>query len=105
MLVTFFCDAYENITYLGDIAQRLLKMMGHSGTLPGAILAQDVPAALSSLQQGIAKQKGNLISSKLIHDEEEPEISLAHRALPLVNLLEAAKKAECNVMFGDTSKL
>ena len=45
MLVTFTTDAYADITLFGDVALALLKMMGHSATAPGAILAEDVPAA------------------------------------------------------------
>jgi len=30
----------------GDVALAMLKMMGHTATVPGAILAEDVPAAL-----------------------------------------------------------
>ncbi len=50
MLVTFFCPAYANITMFGDVAVRLLKMMGHSGTVPSALLAENVPAALGRLE-------------------------------------------------------
>ena len=49
MLVTFSCSAYADITMFGDVAVRLLKLMGHSGTVPGAILAEDVQAALECL--------------------------------------------------------
>ena len=42
MLVTFSTDTYPNITLFGDVALTLLKMMGHSTTVPGAILAADV---------------------------------------------------------------
>jgi hypothetical protein len=34
MLVTFSCPAYASITMFGDVAVRLLKLMGHSGTGP-----------------------------------------------------------------------
>ena len=55
MLVTFSCNAYANITMFGDVAVRLLKMiMGHSGTVPGALLAEDVPAALEHLEAEVA---------------------------------------------------
>ena len=50
MLVTFTCEAYADITMFGDVAQHLLTLMGHSGTVPGAILAEDVPAALHRLR-------------------------------------------------------
>ena len=47
MLVTFTTDAFADITMFGDVGLALLKMMGHSGTVPSAILAADVPVALS----------------------------------------------------------
>ncbi len=53
MLVTFTTKAYADITMFGDVAVSLLKMMGHSGTVPGAILAADVPAALGRLTAAI----------------------------------------------------
>ena len=42
MLVTFSSPAYADITMFGDVAVRLIKMMGHSGTIPSALLAEDV---------------------------------------------------------------
>ena len=50
MLVAFKSDAYADIIMFGDVAQQLLKMMGHSGTVPSAIQADDVPAALERLK-------------------------------------------------------
>ena len=47
MLVTFKTEAYASITMFGDVAVALIKLMGHSGTVPGAVLAEDVPAAQS----------------------------------------------------------
>ena len=57
MLVTFTCPAYADITMFGDVAIRLLKMMGHSGTVPGALLAEDVPAALQRLEAAIEAER------------------------------------------------
>lgn len=97
MLVTFSCDAYENTTYFNDVAQRLLSLMGHSGTIPSAIKAADVREALACLEQGIRQEKGNSKSGD--GDEKEPQISLSNRALPLINLLKAAEKKNCDVMW------
>jgi hypothetical protein len=97
MLVTFSTKAYADITLFGDIALTLLKMMGHSATIPGAILAADVPAALSRLMVAITVEK-NLEPIENM-DEDEPEVSMANRALPLINLLSAAAKESCNVMW------
>ncbi|WED42057.1 DUF1840 domain-containing protein [Legionella cardiaca] len=101
MLVTFYSDAYENIVMFGHIAQHLLKLMGHSGTVPGAIVAEEVPQALSRLQGGIEQEKSQQHPAQKIRnsDDDEPEVSLAHRALPLINMLKAASKQQCNVMW------
>lgn len=97
MLVTFTTDAYADITMFGDIALTLLKMMGHSGTVPSAILAADVPAALSRLTAGIEAAKAAPPVDD--EDEDEPRVSLSHRALPLINLLTAAAREGCDVMW------
>jgi len=97
MLVTFTTKAYANITMFGDVAVTLLKMMGHSGTVPGAILAADVPAALSRLTAAIDKTR---TETSFDHDEEdETQLSLTTRALPLVDLLTAAAQQNCDVMW------
>ena len=96
MLVTFTTKAYADITMFGDVAFAMLKMMGHSATVPGAILAADVPAALSRLTAAINAEKASPVENK---DSDEPEVSMAHRALPLINLLAAAAKAEADVMW------
>jgi hypothetical protein len=57
MLVTFTTKAYADITMLGDVAIAMLKMMGHSGTVPGAIRAEEVPEALSRLTAAIDAKK------------------------------------------------
>lgn len=102
MLVTFTCNSYENITYFGDIALRLLHLMGHSGTIPGAIKAEDVAQALDRLQQGIGNAKKMSSSPKTKDEEEiEPDVSLAHRAVPLINMLEAAIKKNSDVLWSN----
>jgi hypothetical protein len=90
MLVTFSTDSYPNITLFGDVALTLLKMMGHSATVPGAILAADVPEVLNRLTAAIDAEK----SLPPVEDKEgdEPLVSMAHRGLPLLNLLSAAAK-------------
>jgi hypothetical protein len=52
MIVTFRSKAHADIMMFGDIAVNLLKLMGHSGTVPGALLAEEVPTALDHLKKG-----------------------------------------------------
>jgi hypothetical protein len=97
MLVTFTTKAYANITMFGDVAETLLKMMGHSGIVPGAILAADVPAALSRLTAAIDKTRTETPTDD--DEEDETQVSLTTRALPLVDLLTAAAQQNCDVMW------
>lgn len=97
MLVTFTTDAYADITMFGDVALSMLKMMGHSATVPGAILAADVPEALRRLTAALETEK-TPPPSTADTDEDEP-VSMAHRGLPLVKLLTAAAKANNDVMW------
>jgi hypothetical protein len=100
MLVTFSCPAHADITMFGDVAIRLTKMMGHSGTVPSAILAEDVPAALKRLQAAVEEEgRAHEHQESTDSDDEESATSLRHRAVPLLELLEAAKTAKCNVMW------
>jgi hypothetical protein len=104
MLVTFSCPAYADITMFGDVAVRLLKLMGHSGTVPGAPLAEDVQAALERLEAAIEADE-QLPEPQESGEEEDHEsaVSLPHRALPLIQLLKAAAKAKCNVMWDSSN--
>lgn len=92
MLVTFYSKAYENITYFGDVAKTLIQMMGHSGTIPGAIKAQDLPASLDRL-------RNELQQSDSADSADDNSVGLAKRAVPLINLLQAAIKKDCDVLW------
>lgn len=109
MLVTFQSKAWSSITFFGDVAARLLKLMGHSGTVPGALLAADIPAAIARLQQALAaagsEEKNR--QSALTGDDENapPPIGLGLRAQPLIQLLSAAALQDCDVMWSEGAPL
>jgi len=97
MLVKFDSEAGQ-ILMFGDVAVSLLKMMGQSGVVPGAILSRDIPPALERLKQSVAAQAEHPRARK--NDEtEEPDVSLRQRAVPLVDLLERAARKGANVMW------
>jgi len=100
MLVTFRTPAYSDITMFGDVALTLIQHMGHSPTVPSAIAAEDVPHALERLRAAIESKGGDTLPPVPEDSRSnEDKVSLAHRALPLVQLLEAAAKAETYVMW------
>lgn len=110
MLVTFKTSAYADITMFGSAAVSLLKLMGQSGNVPGAILAADVPQALHTLREALVKLEAEEqnpggsggeenASQGFSDDENEAPIALHTRAGPLISLLEAAAAASENVLW------
>jgi hypothetical protein len=100
MLVTFRTKRYANITMFGDVAKQLLELMGHSGTVPSAIKAEDVPAALARLESAIEQHRaadGAVGESN--HDDSPRKVTLSQRAVPLLELLRAAKANKADVMW------
>lgn len=97
MLVTFRSKAYADITMFGDVAVQLLKLMGHSGTVPGALLPEDIPAALERLNASLQQLEQTAPTER--SEGEEPPVSLSHRAMPLISLLQAAARQNTQVMW------
>lgn len=98
MLVTFSTKVSPDITLFGEVAIELLRHMGQTGIVPGALLGPDIPPALARLRQAIAllgaRPSGNPPPEASVpdeaQDESRPVVSLRQRAVPLVQLLEAA---------------
>lgn len=99
MPITFHTQSHADLTFLTDIGKALIEMMGHTPNVPGAILADDIPAALTRLRAALALSDTETDNTSAPNDEEEPPIPLARRALPLVALLESARAAQQNVMW------
>lgn len=99
MLVTFSTDSYADITMFGEVALTMLKMLGHSANIPGAILAEDVPAALNRLTAAVNTEKSTPIVENEDAEADSQHVNLSTRALPLIRLFEAAAKSESDVMW------
>ncbi|MBK5940583.1 DUF1840 domain-containing protein [Halochromatium roseum] len=102
MLITFKTPVHADITMFGDVAKALIRMMGHSGSVPSALLAEDVPAALARLKAAVASNPEAPLNPERDENDDEAgaqSVSLRHRALPLIDLLEAAARDEKNVMW------
>ena len=101
MLVRFDSKA-GTLTTFGEVAVRLLRMMGQSGAVPGAILAQDIPAAVERLRQAVGQQPDARAPSG--DDGDEPPVNLSQRAFPLIELLERAAKIGADVIWEEEGK-
>lgn len=113
MLVRFHSKAAAGVTMFGEVAVALLRMMGMSGVVPGAVKAADVPAALRRLKQGLASESPERAPQpaepRRTGDDEESgkedrSINMRTRAFPLVELLEAAAGQRCDVVWEEEGK-
>ena len=100
MPITFKSKHSPDILMLENVGREMIRLMGHSGTLPGALAVQDIPAALERLQAAVSG--GTLEADRgKDHDEESlgPAISAAHRALPLIEMLKVARREQEHVLW------
>lgn len=99
MLIKFDSEV-GSFTMDRDIGVQLLRAMGHSGTVPGAILPADIPSALARLQGLVAKSPPDSRPPAGKSDEEsEVLVSLQQRAFPLIELLTRAAARGKDVLW------
>ena len=109
MIVTFKTKVSGDVIYFKDIALQLLGLMGRDDKVPSALFAEDVTAALTQLQQGLAKVaeaervKVEQAEAALMADNRNKTgksyISLNTRAIPLLELLQKAEKKHSPVQW------
>lgn len=97
-MITFSTKVYPNITMYRADALAMIDKMGHSATVPGSILAADVPQALEKLTSAVG-------ISHVVGQDADDGVSPSTRAAPLIGLLEAAAKEHKNVMWAESGLL
>lgn len=103
-MIVKFSTRTGALTMHGDAAVALLRAMGHSGTVPGAILAADLPAALERLRRFLAEQAASPPPAEPEAADEdererEPPVSLRMRAVPFTDMLETAVARGSDLMW------
>ena len=90
----------------GEAAVALLRAMGHTGTVPGAILSSDLPEALARLERAIEVEGDTNPTPAPAVDQDdedergrEPVITLRMRALPLFDMLRTAIARDSDLMW------
>lgn len=97
-MITFSTKVYPNITMYRADALAMIDKMGHSATVPGSILAADVPQALERLTATVG-------ISHTVGQDADDGVSPSTRAAPLIDLLKAAVKEHKNVMWAEAGLL
>lgn len=96
MIITFKSRAAGDVIQFGEVAQRLLGIMGKDASATGIITLEQLPDALARLKAAVAAERANLGAKPGYDDEEEaeaksekgPRVSLSQRAVPLIELME-----------------
>ena len=108
MLVKF-STRFGQLVMQGEPAVALIRLGGHSGTVPSAVLAADLPGFLAKLRAGLELQ-GDQVSppppvknpESALEDEDEPRerpIKLRLRAVPLLDMLDTAIKQQSDLLW------
>lgn len=110
-MIRFKTTAAAEFSMFDADARRLIGLMGHMDTPRGALAAEDVPEALQRLRAGIAANEAELATASQHHPQDEQNeqdadehagqepVTLAHRAYPLIQMLEAAAAEDKPVLW------
>lgn len=110
MIVTFRSKAAGDVIMFGDVAKRMMEIMGKEFSEQGIVTVEQLPGAIGRLKAAIAADKAARVGEPE-EDEDEPRleaapggarpfVALAVRAIPLLELLEYSLKEETPVVWG-----
>lgn len=108
-IVIFKSAACADVIYFGDVARRMMELMGKDASDKGTVTVDQLPAAITQLKAAIAADREQ--HRALVQDEEpqvekiagggtRPRVSLTQRALPLLAMLEESLAGQKPVVWG-----
>ena len=109
MIITFQSQAAGDVMMFGDVAKKLMELMGKDPAERGIVTVEQLPEAIARLKDAVTADKARhagLREEDLPGFEETPEgakrayVSLARRAIPLIELLEWSLKKKVPVVWG-----
>ena len=113
MIITFQSPASGDVIMFGDVAKRMMKLMGKDETDKGIVTVEQLPEAIARLKAAIEEdkqQRAGVSEDDLPQTEPDrsrgnaqgsrPYVTLAQRAVPLLELLEWSLKKKKPVVWG-----
>ncbi|RLJ68150.1 DUF1840 domain-containing protein [Sulfurisoma sediminicola] len=103
-MITFQSDASGDVMMFDEVAHRMMEIMGKERTVRGVVTVEQMPECIARLKAAIAEDRAKAHGKPQGEEEEETgvaaRVSLAQRALPLVELLERSLQREKPVLWG-----
>ncbi len=107
MLITFTTKVHPDVVMFGDIAGLLLKAMGENAPPPGILRGENIKTASDKLRahlQMLPPENKRPADEETDKPEEEIKerlnfVGLKKRALPLLELLDAAYRNNSDVIW------
>ena len=93
-MIIFKTKHHADVTMFDKHALNLIRLMGHSETVPGALNADEVETAFKTLKQALSTS-----SAQSGDSWEEDSVSLSHRGRPLLDLLQNAIQENEHVIW------
>ena len=109
MIITFQSQAAGDVIMFGDVAMRMMEIMGREASKKGIITVEQLPTAIARLKAAIALDKAQRAgksdddlpsTEKAADGASRPFVSLTQRAVPLVEMLELSLKKNHAVVWG-----
>ncbi|MCX7171235.1 MAG: DUF1840 domain-containing protein [Proteobacteria bacterium] len=109
MIVIFQSQAAGDVMMFGDVAYKLMEIIGKEPATQGIVTVEQLPDAIVHLKAAVSDDKASHAGKQeedLPAYEEAPDgtkrsyVSLARRAVPLIELLEWSLKKKVPVTWG-----
>ena len=108
MLIIFKSKAAGDVMMFGDVGFAMMEIMGKTPGEKGIVTVEQLPEAIARLKDAVAQDK--MANTAIDQDERVYEdapaggkrefVSLARRAVPLIELLEYSLKEAVPVTWG-----
>ena len=93
-MIIFKTKHHPDIEMFDGVALKLIKQMGHSETVPGALTEDELERAIQHLNHATSQP-----TTQASDNWDDDSISINHRAKPLLELLENAKQHQEHVIW------
>lgn len=115
MLITFKSEADSDVIMFGEVGQHMLEVLGkNAGDLHGIVTVEQLPQALTALQAAVETDKAGQMQNAELNNSyadgdsswprPDPVISFSQRAVPLLSMLQHARRAGVPVIWVGSGK-